>query len=269
MLSVRPIIAIFLSSSGGVLKSLLDSGKTADEIFDALTKQKVELVLTAHPTEVNRRTILEKQRRVQKILTSADSLRDKNLPPSGYQQRELDRALEREIASIWQSDEVSREKPTPQNEAARGTLVVETVLWEALPSFLRKLNSMTTSVLGKPLPLDVSPIFFSSWMGGDRDGNPNVTPDVTREVLLKQRAQAATLLSRDLSRLYSELSIMECSEELRAVVGDAKEPYRALLAKVRKISNIRSEECTDTRLQYWTDSSNATRMAFFCFTTIR
>lgn len=221
------------SFSGGVLKSLLESGKSADEIFDALMKQKVELVLTAHPTEVNRRTILEKQRRVQKILTNADSLRDRNLPPTGYQQRELDRALEREISSIWQSDEVSREKPTPQNEAARGTLVVETVLWEALPSFLRKLDAMTTSVLGKPLPLDASPIKFSSWMGGDRDGNPNVTPAVTREVLLKQRAQAAGLLSRDLSRLYSELSIMECSEELRAEVGDAKEPYRAFLAKVR------------------------------------
>ncbi len=212
---------------------MLDSGKTADEIFGALTSQKVELVLTAHPTEVNRRTILQKQRRVQRILTSADNLRDKNLPATGYQQKELDRALEREIASIWQSDEVSREKPTPQNEAARGTLVVETVLWEALPSFLRKLNAMTTSVLGKPLPLEASPIIFSSWMGGDRDGNPNVTPDVTREVLLKQRAQAAGLLLRDLSRLQSEMSIMECSEELRAEVGDAKEPYRAFLAKVR------------------------------------
>lgn len=226
----------FCSCSGGVLKSLLESGRTADEIFQALTTQKIELVLTAHPTEVNRRTILQKQRRVQKILTSADDLRDNKQPPSDYQQKELDRALEREIASIWQSDEISREKPTPQNEAARGTLVVETVLWEALPSFLRKLNAMTISVLGKPLPLDVSPIIFSSWMGGDRDGNPNVTPDVTREVLLKQRAQAAGLLFRDLSRLRSELSIMECSAELRSRVGDAaKEPYRAFLAEVRQL----------------------------------
>jgi phosphoenolpyruvate carboxylase len=166
-------------------------------------------------------------------LTYADDLRDKNQPASGFAQRELDRAMEREIASIWQSDEVSRAKPTPQNEAARGTLVVETVLWEALPSFLRKLNAMTESTLGKSLPLDATPIKFSSWMGGDRDGNPNVTPDVTREVILKQRVQAAGLFGRDLSRLHSELSIMNCSDELRAVVGDAKEPYRAHLSKVR------------------------------------
>jgi phosphoenolpyruvate carboxylase len=168
-------------------------------------------------------------------LTQADDLRDKNLPPTGFAQRELDRAMEREIASIWQSDEVSRAKPTPQNEAERGTLVVETVLWEALPTFLRKLNDMTQSVLGKTLPLDATPIKFSSWMGGDRDGNPNVTPEVTREVLLKQRAQAANLFLRDLTRLHSELSIMECSEELRAIVGeDAKEPYRAMLTKIIK-----------------------------------
>ncbi|KAG7369641.1 phosphoenolpyruvate carboxylase [Nitzschia inconspicua] len=219
-------------SCGGVMKSLLEEGHSADAIFEALSTQQTELVLTAHPTEVNRRTILEKQRRVQTILTQADDLRDKNQPPTGFAQRELDRAMEREIASIWQSDEVSRAKPTPQNEAARGTLVVETVLWEALPNFLRKLNAMTQSVLGKSLPLDATPIKFSSWMGGDRDGNPNVTPEVTREVLLKQRAQAAGLFLRDLSRLHSELSIMNCSEELRAVVGDEKEPYRAFLAQM-------------------------------------
>lgn len=215
-----------------MFKSLLENGHSAEEIFKTLSTQQVELVLTAHPTEVNRRTILEKQRRVQEILTQADQLRSLGGSPSGYLQRELDRAMEREIASIWQSDEVSRAKPTVQNEAGRGTLVVETVLWEALPAFLRKLNAMTESSLGKSLPLDATPVIFSSWMGGDRDGNPNVTPNVTREVILKQRVQAAGLLSRDLSRLKSQLSIMECSDELRAVVGDAHEPYVALLQKV-------------------------------------
>lgn len=170
---------------------------------------------------------------MQQILTEADSLRNKKSSTS-YAQTELDRALEREIASLWQSDEVSRSKPTPQNEAERGTLVVETVLWEALPSYLRKLNDTLDNSIGKTLPLTAAPLIFSSWMGGDRDGNPNVRAETTREVCLKQRAQAAGLLERDLSRLERELSIVECSEELRAVVGEqAREPYRALLRKVR------------------------------------
>jgi phosphoenolpyruvate carboxylase len=224
-------------SCGGVLQNLMtEGGHDADTIYECLTSQCVELVLTAHPTEVNRRTILWKQRRVQEILTKADSLREKKRTTS-YAQTELDRALQREIASLWQSDEVSRSKPTPQNEAERGTLVVETVLWEALPGYLRKLSATMESTIGKSLPLTAAPLVFSSWMGGDRDGNPNVTPETTRIVCLKQRAQAAGLLARDLTRLERELSIVECSHELRAVVGedgDAREPYRAFLRPMIK-----------------------------------
>jgi phosphoenolpyruvate carboxylase len=227
-------------SCGGALKSLLEQGHSSDDIYDALISQKVELVLTAHPTEVNRRTILEKQRRVQKILTKADYLRDSGLSSStGYAQTELDRSLKREIASTWQTNETAHVKPTPQNEAERGTLVVETVLWEALPAFLRRLNSVTTKTLSKSLPLDASPVIFSSWMGGDRDGNPNVTPEVTREVCLKKRAQAAGLIKRDLIRLESELSIMDCSSELKDMAlslgggdVDTMEPYRTILSDV-------------------------------------
>ena len=94
-----------------------------------------------------------------------------------YEQSQLNDALYREISAIWQSDEVSRTKPTPQSEAERGGLVVETVLWEAVPQFLRKLDATMKDSLGKGLPLDSAPIRFASWMGGDRDGNPNVTLD--------------------------------------------------------------------------------------------
>jgi len=162
------------------------------------------------------------------ILTQADTLRGKS-ESTAFAQSQLDRAMYREISSIWQSDEVSRSKPTPQMEAERGTLVAENVLWEALPSYLRKLSTTMESTLGKKLPLDAAPVIFSSWMGGDRDGNPNVTPSVTREVILKQRAQAAGLYARDLRKLERELSIQECSEELRAQVCDAPEPYRAMI----------------------------------------
>jgi len=208
-------------SCGGVLPQLAKE-HDADAIFDALTSQTVELVLTAHPTEVNRRTILDKQRRVQSLLTLADRYRASG-EATPYKQVELNDALYREISSIWLSDEVAREKPSVQSEAARGTLVVETVLWETLPQFLRKLNSTLVDTIGKKLPLDAAPLKFASWMGGDRDGNPNVTSTVTREVCLTNRITAATLLHRDLTTLESELSITNCSQELRDIVGDTRE----------------------------------------------
>ena len=165
----------------------------------------MEIVLTAHPTQVNRRTLLEKHGRVQKILNDADSIRDSGTP---YQKQLLDDAIRREIASIWQTDEVSRVKPSPQSEAERGTLVIETVLWEVLPSFLRKLDATMKDAMGEGygLPLTASPFIFASWMGGDRDGNPNVTPDVTREVCLTNRIKAATLLEADVRELMGLIS---------------------------------------------------------------
>ena len=216
-------------SCGGLIPQLLQQQHSKDDIYQCIINQQTELVLTAHPTEVNRRTILDKQHRVQLILTQADALRGRTTP---YQQDQLNQALEREIAALWQSDEVARSKPSPQEEAERGTLVVETVLWDAVPVFLRKLNATMMAHLGsdRGLPLDAAPIKFASWMGGDRDGNPNVTQQVTREVCLTKRVKAATLFQRDLIRLKGELSITKCSDELWARVNPAaREPYRDFL----------------------------------------
>jgi phosphoenolpyruvate carboxylase len=218
-------------SCGGLFPSLLAQGHSPSEIYNALVSQTTELVLTAHPTEVNRRTLLDKKRRIQDILTKADQARQ--LGATVFEQDELDDALHREISSIWQSDEVSREKPTPQTEAQKGTLVVETVLWETVPRFLRKLDATMREFLGedKGLPLEAAPIRFASWMGGDRDGNPNVKPGTTREVCLANRAKAAALFASDLSDLWRQLSITTCSDELRHALDDpgAREPYRAFL----------------------------------------
>jgi phosphoenolpyruvate carboxylase len=219
-------------SCGGVLPALLNQGHSKQAIWEALTTQQTELVLTAHPTEVNRRTILAKNRRIQKILTEADTYRLQGTTP--YHQEQLDHALQREISSIWLSDEVSRVKPTPEVEAEKGTLVVETVIWQALPGFLRKLDATSKEFLGRGLPLDAAPIKFSSWMGGDRDGNPNVSSNTTREVCLRNRSKAATLFAKDLGQLGGELSLTTCNEELRAFVGDARQPYRVLLSPIIK-----------------------------------
>ncbi len=159
-------------SCGGVLPELISSGKTAKDIHDTLTSQQVEIVLTAHPTKVNRRALLDRHRRIQYLLTEADELRSNfKGNPTKFQQELLDDALKREIWLMWQSDELSRRKPSVQEEAERGALVVETVLWEALPKCMKKLNATMVDTLGGEeyaLPLNAAPFKFSSWMGGDR-----------------------------------------------------------------------------------------------------
>jgi phosphoenolpyruvate carboxylase len=221
-------------SCGGVLPNLLEAGVSVDEIFQTLCTQSTELVLTAHPTEVNRRTTLEKHMRIQEILTNSDLLRATGGGKS-FLKAEYDKALWSEVSSLWLSDEVSRAKPTPEDEAERGTLVIETVLWDAVPLYFKKLDATMQEFLGKGLPLTSKPIRFASWMGGDRDGNPNVKPDTSRKVCLRNRQKAATLFARDLEVLYGELSVTVCSKELREVVGeDAREPYRAFLKPMIK-----------------------------------
>jgi phosphoenolpyruvate carboxylase len=229
-------------STAGVISQLVyGKDKVAKEaIYKSLISQTVEIVLTAHPTQVNRRTLLEKHGRVQSILYEADNLREKSSP---YKRQQLDDALRREIASIWQTDEVSRVKPTPQSEAERGTLVLETVLWDSLPSFLRKLDATMKHILGEEygLPLTASPFKFASWMGGDRDGNPNVTPDVTREVCLTNRIKAARLIESDVRELMGLISgnppSVNCQsdamQKIRARVGEeSRAPYRSYLFPV-------------------------------------
>jgi phosphoenolpyruvate carboxylase len=223
-----------VDSCGFVLADLAKK-YSPDAVWKALTTQTVELVLTAHPTEVNRRTILDKHRRIQEILTEADALRNSGRPATPFRKQQLNDGLQREISSIWLSDEVSRQKPTPQNEAEKGVLVVETVLWQTVPAFMRKLDVTAQEFLGRGLPFDASPIKFASWMGGDRDGNPNVKPDTTREVCLKNRAKAASLFAKDLQKLWKEISLTTCSEEMRNIVGDEREPYRKFMVSVSHI----------------------------------
>ena len=213
-------------SCAGAIDRLLNVQKVSKaDILSSLSSQSVEIVLTAHPTEVNRKTILQKHQRIKVIL---DQMGRPGLIP--FEEKRLSKQLHSEILSIWESDELKRSKPTPVDEAKSGLSIVEEVLWFAVPDFLRKLDDIVVQKLGKPLPLDVAPLKVASWMGGDRDGNPNVTPAITFEVSMLSRLTAAKLFKKDLSALKEELSICSASAELTAATDGAKEPYRVVLA---------------------------------------
>lgn len=192
---------------------------TADQLADV----RVELVLTAHPTEVLRRTLIQKYDAIAALLEERERL------PKGERSR-LDAPLARLIAESWHTDEIRRERPTPRDEARWGFAVVESSLWHAVPAAMRELDRRHGGVL----PSGVMPFAFASWMGGDRDGNPSVTAAVTREVLLLARWNAATLFSRDVEELYAALSMHTCSAALRTATNAAAEPYRAMLGTLRE-----------------------------------
>jgi phosphoenolpyruvate carboxylase len=198
-------------------------GLSRDRLADAVRSLRIELVLTAHPTEIVRRTLLQTHRRIADVL----GVRDRpDLTPE-ESDASID-TLRREIATVWQTDEVRDRTVTPLDEVRGALAVFEQTLWEALPRYVRQLDR----AIGEPLPLDAAPLRFGSWIGGDRDGNPNVTPEITRTATWMARWVAADLHARDIEALRSELSIGTASDELRDIVGDAPEPYRALLRDV-------------------------------------
>jgi phosphoenolpyruvate carboxylase len=208
--------------------SLIASGVTPEDLHQTVSSLRIELVLTAHPTEVMRRTLLHKFQSIAEALAQRDR-GDLTIP----EREEIDENLYREIHAIWETDELRRERPTPVDEARWGFSVIEQTLWRALPRHLRRLDRALVRATGQPLPAEAAPIRFGSWMGGDRDGNPNVTPAVTEEVCLLSRWMAADLLHREVDLLRSELSMVEASDELRDLTDGAREPYRVLLRELR------------------------------------
>ncbi|NVD05438.1 phosphoenolpyruvate carboxylase [Vibrio sp. JPW-9-11-11] len=209
----------------------------------AVRDLNIELVLTAHPTEITRRTMIHKLVKINKCLSKLE-LGDL----SAKERQKTERRLEQLIAQSWHSDTIRQQRPTPLDEAKWGFAVVENSLWEAVPDFLRELDERLEGYLGEGLPIDARPVHFSSWMGGDRDGNPFVTHTITREVLLLSRWKAADLYLGDINELVNELSMTQCNDTVRALAGeDQHEPYRAVLKELRALLS-ETKEILDAKI---------------------
>ena len=207
---------------------LLAAGVTPEGLHASVSALQIELVLTAHPTEVARRRLVQKHNRIAAVLAQRDRT-DLTAP----EQDDLVAALRREILSAWGTSDVRQQRPTPLDEVRSGLVVFEQSLWDALPQYVRSVDRALRATTGRALPVDVAPLRFGSWIGGDRDGNPNVTPDVTRRACLLSRWVAAGLYLHEVEALRDELSIESATDELRARVPGSAEPYRELLRGVR------------------------------------
>jgi phosphoenolpyruvate carboxylase len=195
--------------------------KIVQQVIDRLD---IELVMTAHPTEAARRTLLDKHRRIADLLTAFD---DENLP--NRKQEELLERLTAEVESIWQTDEVRHTQPTVLDEVNNTLYYFDAALFDSVPILLEELEKrLAENFPGVKLRGAGVPLRFGSWVGGDRDGNPFVTPEVTWETL---RLQQRLILRKyrnavaDLSRRLSESSrFTPATDELReSIARDAGE----------------------------------------------
>ncbi len=213
-------------------------GVTSDELQRMLNRLHIEPVFTAHPTESKRRTVLSKLRRL------AGHLRNDDSP-------ENDEEIKREITTLWLTDRARTVQPLVTDEVKTGLWYFDSTLWSVLPL----LHKDFVSALARHYP-DVKPpegwLTFGSWIGGDRDGNPNVTPEVTAETLKLHREAAIDKVqhaAHELSRLLSVsinrdtisdamqaliTRLDDTSQHVRMIAGRyPNEPYRLMMAALR------------------------------------
>ncbi|NYE05438.1 phosphoenolpyruvate carboxylase [Bacillus niacini] len=193
--------------------SLKENNINEDIIQEVLNKLSLELVITAHPTEAAKRSILEIQQRIAVILKKLD------YPLLTKRERsKLEESLFNEVTILWQTDELRHNKPTVLDEVRNGLYYFDQTLFEVLPEIHREVEiclekNYSTKQWDVPNFLR-----FGSWIGGDRDGNPNVTPEITWETLHKQRKLVLKKYKNvlvDLMKRYSHsTSRVEVSDEL-------------------------------------------------------
>ena len=214
-----------------------------EEIFEKLFKNKkisnnkiynlaknldIGIVLTAHPTEVKRRTLIQKYHKIIEILEQRDLYKS-----NSSKLIQLNKQLYNEFTIIWNTDDLKRSKPSPFDEARWGLAIIEDSLWDTIPKVYRRLNSIFLKNMNRGLPKNFNPIQFGSWMGGDRDGNPNVTSEVTKKVILLSRWEAAKLYEKSLTKIIRSYSMKKCSKKISSKVGKTFEPYRVFLRPLR------------------------------------
>jgi phosphoenolpyruvate carboxylase len=180
----------------GAILSLQENHVSAEIIQNVLNTLSLELIITAHPTEATKRSILEIQKRIADILKSLD-----NSLLSKKERKKLEESLFNEVTVLWQTDELRHTKPTVMDEVKNGLYYFDQTLFDVLPDIHQEMEDSLLQHYPEQEWKVPNFLRFGSWIGGDRDGNPNVTPDVTWETLNRQR----TLVLRKYQTVLVEL----------------------------------------------------------------
>ena len=184
-----------------VVLDTLAKDLTAERFAKLLSNTSVELVFTAHPSEAQRRTVLEKHRRLVSLLARRERA---ELTPA--ETEDVERAIREEIATLWQTDEIRQEKPRVGDEVKNVLFYLEEILFPLIPRFYRALDDAYARAFRKRDASAPCVLRFGSWVGADMDGNPNVTPEVAVDTSLAQTTRVLDLYIHAVEALGGSLS---------------------------------------------------------------
>ncbi len=209
-------------SIGAVLEEMAEAGASLEEVLDVMGRLDIQPTLTAHPTEARRRTVLQKQRRIAELLGKL-----RRAAPTPEEEEALLDAMYDEIVLLLATDEIRPERPGVEDEVRQGLHFLGGVIWDTLPRIHRDVQRALRRHYGAEP--DLPPFLrYRSWIGSDRDGNPNVTAEVTRWTFAAHREAALDGHIREVEALRDELSLSSrhaavTDELLASLDGDARE----------------------------------------------
>lgn len=244
---VNPYTKLFLSS------------QFKKEDFDSFIKNYTqEIVFTAHPTEVFPLSTLKSLNRIEMVLEKYYTAK-----ASERKHRYL-QALRANLTNLWLTDEIYRQKPSPEEEADRLFYVFESSLWKATPYFFRKYYWEYNKRYGTS-PKHYPNLKFSSWIGGDRDGNPFVTTESTEKIITKSRRKILRLILLELYPLREEILIRSEQKDLLKKYPNSPFPYKALFQKlVDVIQRHLKESKTHNVLSLQKEIQTELQLAYTC-----
>lgn len=214
------------ASIESAILSLKENEIDVDTIQNVLDKLSLELIITAHPTEATKRSVIEIQKRIGDLLKNLD-----NTMLTKKERKKLEDRLLNDVTILWQTDELRHRKPTVMDEVRNGLYYFEQTFFDVLPDIHEDLEDGLSEQFPEHKWDVPNFLRFGSWIGGDRDGNPNVTPEVTWETLEKHRELAINKYKEVLIALMKRFSHsstrVEISEELLANVEKEEPIYLA------------------------------------------
>ncbi|MDA9777025.1 phosphoenolpyruvate carboxylase [Rubripirellula sp.] len=228
-------------SIGEAVQSLKNLGVSQDDLAELIRQLDVDLVFTAHPTEAKRRSVRRKLRTIRELMTELDH------DPWPERQAQLETQVGSEIAKLWQTDFIRPWRPSVMQEVERG-LSVKPVLWDAVPRIVCELRSAIEQCYGYDVVSGIRCVRFGSWIGGDRDGHPGVTADVTWDTVLWLRREAIAFHLKTAKRLFDSFSL---SSRQSGEMGDLCKLIEAAVEKWPEVEKRFSPIPPNERLRRW------------------